>query len=225
MPINLSSTQLDACAGAQGKAAGESLRDRNRARARQDLYNAAEELIEEQGYEATTIADIAKRAGMAYSSFFRFFKSKEDLVMMMDQDGWDEYAVLIGLDLTEAGDPVSVLVDHLIEGYGRFDRDQRAAARKLRNRRLIMENDSLRAAYLLMDDARTRRLGHLLAEQLGLGPGEGRELMCKLRCLVAISQMALDLEAESYEEGARIRTLDTFRELLSGVGCLHGDGR
>ncbi|KWV33620.1 TetR/AcrR family transcriptional regulator [Micromonospora rifamycinica] len=57
-----------------------SLRDRKRARTRQALVDAAVELIGRQGYEATTIAEIAAAADIGTRTFFSYFPSKEDLL-------------------------------------------------------------------------------------------------------------------------------------------------
>lgn len=57
-----------------------SLRDRKRARNRQALVDAALELFERDGYEQTTIADIAASAEVGARTFFNYFASKEDLL-------------------------------------------------------------------------------------------------------------------------------------------------
>lgn len=44
------------------------------------LRQAAFELFEQQGYEATTVDQIADRAGVGRSTFFRTFGSKEDVI-------------------------------------------------------------------------------------------------------------------------------------------------
>ena len=49
---------------------------RPRALSRETLAEAACELFLEQGYEATSIAEIATRAGVSRSSFFNYFWSK-----------------------------------------------------------------------------------------------------------------------------------------------------
>ena len=53
---------------------------RPRASSRATLAEAACELFLEQGFEATTIADIARRAGVSRSSFFNYFGSKSDIL-------------------------------------------------------------------------------------------------------------------------------------------------
>ncbi|WP_106401030.1 TetR/AcrR family transcriptional regulator [Actinocorallia populi] len=48
--------------------------------ARERLREAAFALFEERGYERTTVDDITERAGVGRSTFFRTFRSKEDVV-------------------------------------------------------------------------------------------------------------------------------------------------
>lgn len=57
-----------------------SLRDRKRARTRQTLVDAATELFERNGYDETTIADIAAAADIGTRTFFGYFASKEELL-------------------------------------------------------------------------------------------------------------------------------------------------
>jgi len=47
---------------------------------RETLAEAACELFLEQGYEATSIVDITRRAGVSRSSFFNYFSSKSDVL-------------------------------------------------------------------------------------------------------------------------------------------------
>lgn len=57
-----------------------SLRDRKRARTRQALIDAATELFTRNGYDETTIADIAAAADIGARTFFSYFASKEELL-------------------------------------------------------------------------------------------------------------------------------------------------
>ena len=56
------------------------LRDRKKERTRQALVVAAGRLFAEQGYERTTVADIAAAADIGTRTFFSYFASKEELV-------------------------------------------------------------------------------------------------------------------------------------------------
>jgi AcrR family transcriptional regulator len=56
------------------------LRDRKKERTRQAIVDAATELFQRQGYERTTIADIAAAAEIGTRTFFSYFASKEELL-------------------------------------------------------------------------------------------------------------------------------------------------
>lgn len=58
----------------------QSLRERKRERTRQALVDAATELFDRNGYEQTTVADIAARAEIGTRTFFSYFASKEALL-------------------------------------------------------------------------------------------------------------------------------------------------
>lgn len=53
---------------------------RPKASSREVLAEAACELFLEQGYAATTVADITRRAGVSRSSFFNYFAAKGDVL-------------------------------------------------------------------------------------------------------------------------------------------------
>src|SRR6201986_2131257 len=49
--------------------------------ARERMVLAAADLFAEQGYDATTVAQIAERAGVTRSTFFRHFSDKRELLV------------------------------------------------------------------------------------------------------------------------------------------------
>ncbi len=61
---------------------GQSKVELRRSRVRRDLAHCAVTLMTEQGFEATTVADIAAAADYHPSSFFRYFAAKEDAVFI-----------------------------------------------------------------------------------------------------------------------------------------------
>jgi AcrR family transcriptional regulator len=66
--------------------AQESLRERKKARTRASLREHALRLFREQGYPATTVEQIAAAAEVSPSTFFRYFPTKEDVVIQDDMD-------------------------------------------------------------------------------------------------------------------------------------------
>lgn len=60
--------------------------------ARRRLYDVAVALIGERGYEATTLRDIADRAGVSAALLYRYFPSKRAVVMALYDTLSEEYA-------------------------------------------------------------------------------------------------------------------------------------
>src|ERR1700741_775168 len=63
-----------------------SLRERKKARTGASLREHALRLFREQGYQRTTVEQIAAAAEVSPSTFFRYFPTKEDLVLQDDMD-------------------------------------------------------------------------------------------------------------------------------------------
>jgi AcrR family transcriptional regulator len=62
------------------------LRERKKAKTRAAIREQALRLIREQGYDATTVEQIAEAAEVSPSTFFRYFPTKEDVVLQDDMD-------------------------------------------------------------------------------------------------------------------------------------------
>jgi AcrR family transcriptional regulator/catechol 2,3-dioxygenase-like lactoylglutathione lyase family enzyme len=90
---------------------------RPRSSSRDVLAEAACELFLERGFDATTIADIARRAGVSRSGFFNYFASKSDILW----SGLDERIAALEESLThdgsDAADAVRDGVLALAEGF------------------------------------------------------------------------------------------------------------
>lgn len=65
---------------------GVGLRERNRQRTREALVGAALALFRERGYSRVTVDEIADQAGVGRRTVFRYFATKEDLVLFDHAD-------------------------------------------------------------------------------------------------------------------------------------------
>jgi AcrR family transcriptional regulator len=106
-------------------------RQRKKNATRDRIRTSALRLFREQGYDATTVEQIASTAGVSHMTFFRYFPTKEDVALS------DSYDPLIAsaLERTPAGWPLSrriraVLVEGLRQVYD-SDRDTMLAQNKL----------------------------------------------------------------------------------------------
>jgi AcrR family transcriptional regulator len=129
------------------------------------LVAAALELFVLHGYGATTVDDIAARAGVSARTFFRHFPDKEEVLFATD----DELLPVITAAITEGDEPVAadalmgrvlgVLADHL-EG----DRST------LRQRQLIIDSDVALTGRELAKQARWQPAIAAALVQRGFAP-------------------------------------------------------
>jgi AcrR family transcriptional regulator len=65
---------------AEEQARGDSLTDRKRRRAKETIRQAALDLFNERGFDAVSVTDIAERAEVGRTTFFRYFGDKQEVL-------------------------------------------------------------------------------------------------------------------------------------------------
>jgi AcrR family transcriptional regulator len=140
-----------------------SLRARKREVVREALRVAAEELIASRGYEKVTVEDIARAAGVSRRTYFRYFETKEDVVVAgSDRFADDLLAALAARPAREA--PLrairNALVPVLEEALAKSDLI-RGVIKMLRG------NTALRRAMLERRNRMEERLAVVLARRMG----------------------------------------------------------
>lgn len=116
------------------------LRERKKQKTRWAIQEHALRLFAEQGYEATTVDQISAAAEISPSTFFRYFKTKDDLVIE------DEYDALIEAGLRGAPaelTPLAAIRQTIQAAFAAMTADE--LAKVLDRTRLVMSVPSLRA--------------------------------------------------------------------------------
>src|ERR1700743_1274547 len=83
------------------------------------LAVAAMELYQERGYEQTTVAEIAKRAGLTERTFFRHFTDKRE-VLFSGGPALQELFVTAVLDAPATASPIDAVAAGLAAAAGRL---------------------------------------------------------------------------------------------------------
>jgi len=139
---------------------GRTRRERRRARTRAAIVDAAIDLFETRGYDATTVADIAEAADIGTRTFFGYFASKDEL-LFPEVDA----RVLATIDAIATRSPDDRPADVLLRALGRVvDASHDLTARSARLRmRLIQTVPAVRGRALQLQlDAQREIARHLL---------------------------------------------------------------
>ncbi|MEU3776123.1 TetR family transcriptional regulator [Streptomyces sp. NPDC032472] len=96
------------------------LRESKKLRMRQHLAATALELFLERGFDAVSVADVAAAAEVSKPTLFRYFPTKEDLVLDRFADHQDEAARIVG-ERPAGQSPVAALRTHFLAALAERD--------------------------------------------------------------------------------------------------------
>ncbi|MDX2928050.1 TetR family transcriptional regulator [Streptomyces coelicolor] len=141
------------------------LRERKKTRTREAIRAATYGLIRQQGYEATTVEQIAERAEVSPSTVLRYFPTREDIVLT------DEYDPVMAAELAArpAGEPWSDSLRHVLRKALGLGAGEEAELIRLRTR-LLAEVPAVRARMLENMSDTGRMLARAIADRTGLDP-------------------------------------------------------
>ncbi|MET9454238.1 TetR family transcriptional regulator [Streptomyces canus] len=148
----------------------ETLRERKKQRTREALLRAAIELFTTEGYERTTVDDIADAVEVSQRTFFRYFAGKEDAALALD-----EMTVTRFVDAVRARPshepPLEALRQAVLEGWDTLHEVVESVVpveRFLAMYRVIESTPVLLAAHLRRSAEVEEVLTGVLAEREGL---------------------------------------------------------
>ncbi|MFH9547347.1 TetR/AcrR family transcriptional regulator [Streptomyces sp. NPDC051445] len=141
------------------------LRERKKIKTREAIRTATYALVGEQGYEATTIDQIAERAEVSPSTVFRYFPTKEDIVLT---DEWDPI-LMRELQARPADEPWPETVRYVMLKALRMGLQDDLEVARLRTR-LMVQVPAVRSRMMESMSVTGRMFSLAVGERTGLDP-------------------------------------------------------
>jgi len=143
------------------------LRERKKAKTKAAIREHALRLFHEQGYQATTVEQIAEAAEVSPSTFFRYYPSKEDVVL---QDDYDPMLVAAFRAQPAGLSPVAALRGAMRAVFSGMPAEQMELERE--RQALVVSEPELRAGALDGLGATIQLVAEVVAERVGRRPDE-----------------------------------------------------
>jgi AcrR family transcriptional regulator len=148
-------------------------RERKKQRTREALIDAAFELFEEKGFEATTVEEIADAVDVSSRTFFRYFASKEDVALTFQEE--QQAAMLNALTARPADEPVVTAMRRAIVGVAHACEEGSLGFDPGRFRcimDMMVSSPAMMARSLEHAQKKQADLTRVIAERMGVDPAE-----------------------------------------------------
>jgi len=143
------------------------LRERKKAKTRAAIQAQALRLFAQQGYDATTVDQIAAAAEVSQSTFFRYFPTKEDVVL---HDRYDPLLIEAFHAQPPPLSPIQALRGAMGAVLGELPADELEL--ELARGKLIFAVPELRARFMDQLAATIRMTAEAVAERIGRHPDD-----------------------------------------------------
>ncbi|MDR7381934.1 TetR/AcrR family transcriptional regulator [Promicromonospora iranensis] len=188
-----------------------SLRERTRRAVHAEITDTALRLFAEQGFEATTVEQIATAAGISRRSFFHYFRSKEDVVL-----GDLEALGRRVRDALEARPESESAWDALREALKTLHAPGSGAVTALEIADMYADAPSLRAKHLEKHLRWQELFAPDIERRLGIAPGTTADP--RARAVIAAALACLDTAVEAWREsGGTADPVDLFDAAVAAV--------
>jgi AcrR family transcriptional regulator len=201
------------CPATLGDMATEpTLRDHARGAVRDEVMRRAWLLFGEQGFEATTVDQIAAAAGMSRRTFFRYFAGKDELVLERLQEAGGRVAAALGR--RPADEPVWTALraafDEIVVRQEEHDEQARRVQLMLRNEPSVLASvEERRRRWLVL-------LVPLVAERLS--PWRRRGPDTRPAAIVGSALACLDAAQEAWADNPGTSLSTVLDEAMGALG-------
>ena len=183
------------------------LRERKKARTRAAIQAEAMRLFRARGYQATTVEQIAEAAEVSPSTFFRYFPTKEDVVL------WDDFDPIIVEAFRErpaSESPITAMRAAFTAAFARISPEDLDRVRERMT--LAMQVPELRAASLEQFSGTVELLAGIVGERVGR-PANDLPVLALAGAVVGVA-MSVMLAATQDPEADLVSLLDRAMALL-----------
>ncbi|MEV0175175.1 TetR family transcriptional regulator [Streptomyces sp. NPDC050803] len=178
------------------------LRERKKIKTRTAIRTATYSLIKEQGYDATTIEQIAERAEVSPSTVFRYFPTKEDIVLTDEYDA----ALLEEIRKRPADEPWMETLRYVMrKAIGIGLGEEEIEVTRLRSH-LLVQVPAVHSRMLESMSVTGRMLGEAIAERTGRPQDSFEVRVFTMSLIGALSEITLYWAENDFQ--------DDLRELL-----------
>ncbi len=195
-------------ADASGEAGG--LRARKRQETLRRITEAGIRLFSTQGYEATTLDQVAAEAGISRRTFFHYFKSKDEILLSMQRGLGEKIAAALATQATDQP-PLAAVQRAMLDVVSPYSSEQLLALDKLMRASEAVQ--SRKQAGYILDEAT------VFAALRRRWPAEP-ELALRLVAMLSIGTSRVSLDAWSRDGGIRplesyvVETFDALQSLF-----------
>lgn len=193
-------------------------REVNRRRTHEALRAAAQELFLERGFDAVSVAQIAKHAGVTEKTAFNYFPTKEDL-LYAELEHWEENMVAAirnrssGQTMLDAFCKFITAPTGLLAAKGDSNTVELAQLS-----RLILDTPSLLAREARTIDRYTTALADVVIAEHGLPPGDARGWVAA-HAMIGVHRALLDHVRHGLASGRSSRRLATEVRRIAADSC------
>jgi AcrR family transcriptional regulator len=194
-------------------------RERKKQRTREALIDAAFRLFQEKGFEATTVEEIADEVDVSSRTFFRYFASKEDVVLTFQEEQFT--TMLETLAARPASEPVMTALRNAAvsvlraceDGEYGFDPERFGCIQQM-----MESSPAVFGRSLEHGEKKQAEITRVIAERMGVDPATD------LRPHVAAGLSNCAFRSAFEIMGAGVAKTDRFSDALDQVFGVMEDG-
>jgi AcrR family transcriptional regulator len=190
----------------------DGLRERTRRAMRAEISDTAMDLFLERGFDATTMDDVATATGISRRSLFRYFATKEDIVLgNLAELGRTSQAALEARPLSEPPWAALRAAFHTL-----IEDPEYSLERTINVSKMLLEAPSLRARYVEKHLQWMELLVPNITRRLGAEPGEVPDP--RAQALVGSALACLDAATQAWvRHGGKADIEEIYDEVVAAV--------